>query len=248
MSRIFKAGLGVALALALCSGAQAQSRGRLSMPIRVSSTTTTRMVRVPQFQTTFSPAGDGIVVLSGPTFVPLNAFAIGTFGTFPAPGLGFDFAHLAAINRNFKVSDISVLTSLQRLALVQSLAPIAPFAVPFFSTPAPVIVMQQPPVVLVQQPAVQEAAYETPGRARYAEPKENVEPARPPEPPREVGEFVLVRRDGRLVFAVAFTTQGDLLTYISREGIRRSMPLAELDIEATRRMNEERGTTLQLPI
>lgn len=76
---------------------------------------------------------------------------------------------------------------------------------------------------------------------------ENLVAARASEPLRDVGEFVLVRRDGRLLFAVAFSAEGDQLIYITREGVRRSLPLAELDIEATRRMNEERGTTLRLP-
>ena len=58
---------------------------------------------------------------------------------------------------------------------------------------------------------------------------------------------MLVRRDGGLLFAVAFTQGGGRITYISRDGVRRGLVLADLDIAATVSMNEERGTPLQFP-
>jgi len=126
---------------------------------------------------------------------------------------------------------------------------VVPFGGAFIPTPAQVIVVQQqPPVVVVQQAAMPEDDLEPVARRRPAQPRETVEPARAPEPPHDAGEFVLVRRDGRLVFAVAFSAEGDRLNYITREGVRRALPLAELDIETTRRMNEERGTTIHLPV
>ena len=63
----------------------------------------------------------------------------------------------------------------------------------------------------------------------------------------DAGEFILVRRDGQVAMAVAFTTTGNRLTYISREGTRRSFSLSELDRDATLQMNEANGTTLTLP-
>ena len=65
-------------------------------------------------------------------------------------------------------------------------------------------------------------------------------------PVKDVGEFILVRRDGQVTLAVAFTTANGRLTYVTREGIRRSFPVAELDNEATREMNDANGTTLTL--
>jgi len=163
-------------------------------------------------------------------------------GTFPVPGLGFDFAHVAAINRGRQ----------QPVALVQPITSIIPIALPLFAPSAPVVIVQPPPVVIVQQPPaaveVQEEAFERRRRERRVEPEENVERARRVEPPREIGEFVLVQRNGTILFAVAFSTEGGKLTYVTREGIRRSLPLADLDIETTRRMNEERGTSLHLPV
>jgi hypothetical protein len=237
--------LGVALALVLCVGAQAQSRGRHVATFSAASPANVRMVRSSPFRTTAGQTGSRVVVVSDPA---LFSFAPFSFGMFPVPGLGFDFAHLAAITRNFKVSDISVLSTAQRLALARRLSPVVPFGVPFLPLPGEIVVVQQPPVVVLQQAPAPEEVVEPTSGARPAERKETVEPARPMEPLHDFGEFVLVRRDGRVVFAVAFSTAGDLLTYVTREGVRRSMPLADLDVETTVRMNEERGTTLRLPV
>jgi len=239
--------LGLVFALAWCAGAQAQARvGRSA-----TSLAGAHMVRSSQFRTTFRQADSGVIVVGQPGLFPFAPISFGafpvpsfapiSFGVFPVPGLGFDFAHLAAVTRSVKVSDLSVLTTAQRLALAQRLTPFISFAVPFLPAPAQVVVVQQPPVVVVQPPPAEEAA------ARRVEPKQAAELA-PPSPPRDVGEFVLVRRDGRMLFAIAFSTEGDSLVYITPEGVRRTLPLAELDVETTLRMNEERGTTLHLSI
>ena len=62
----------------------------------------------------------------------------------------------------------------------------------------------------------------------------------------DVGDFIFVRKDGRILFASAFSVTGDQLRYVTPEGIRRSLPTAELDAAATQQMNEARGTTVQL--
>jgi hypothetical protein len=61
-----------------------------------------------------------------------------------------------------------------------------------------------------------------------------------------VGDFILIRRDGRILFASAFSITGDQLRYVTPEGIRRSLPMSDLDADATQQMNEARGTTVQL--
>lgn len=243
MKGIINLGLAVALALAWCTGAQAQMRTRGFAPVRATRPASTHVVRTRQLQTVATPFGSDAFLLSDTTF-PFGPLPT---GTFPVPGLGFDFAHLAAISRNFKVSDISVLSTAQRLALTQRLASLTSFGVPFFPAASPVIFVPQPPVVVVQQPAAAEETAEAAERPRTVAVREAAVPVRPPEPAHDAGEFVLVRRDGRLVFAVAFSTEGDELTYVTREGVRRSLRLVELDIDATRRMNGERGTTIHLP-
>jgi len=243
MRRLLQAGIAMAVLLGLCASAEAQSRGRHMTPFRVS--TPVRTARGSQFQIVSGTTASDFFLPTDAGFLSLTALST---GTFPVPGLGFDYAHLAAITRNLRVSDISVLSTAQRLALARSLTPVVPFGGAFIPTPAQVIVVQQPPVVVVQQSAIPEDELEPVARTRPAQPREAVEPARAPEPLHDAGEFVLVRRDGRLVFAVAFAAEGDQLTYVTREGVRRALPLAELDIETTRRMNEERGTTIHLPV
>jgi len=236
MKRFLFGTITAALVLAFCVPANAQSRaGRGSMQL-VSSTSSARVVRVAQ------PRGivrqsDASFVVSSSSVVLLNAIPI---ETFPTPGLGFDFPHLAAVSR-VKVSDISVLSTAQRLALARRLTPLVPIALPFFQAEPQVIIVQQPAPVVVLQPAAAEAV---------AAPAPPARPAASAEarPVRDVGEFVLVRRDGKILFAVAFTTAGGQLTYVTPEGIRRSVALADLDVESTARMNEERGTTIRLPV
>ncbi len=239
MRRFLQCVLGTVFALAWCAAGQAQSHMRFS----AASPAGVRMARSSQFTTTARQVGNRVIVIAPPGLFSFSPFS---FGTFPVPGLGFDFVHLAAITRNVKVSDLSVLSTAQRLALLRRLSPVVPFGAAFLPQPAEVVVMQQPPVVVLQQPVTEEAA-EPAARTRYVEPKETAGAAPTPQP-RDVGEFVLVRRDGRILFAVAFSTEGDQVVYVTREGIRRALPLAELDVETTLRMNEERGTTLHLPV
>jgi len=96
------------------------------------------------------------------------------------------------------------------------------------------------------EPAPQEQAAETqPTEAPRAEP-----PAAQAEsaPLEDVGQFVLVLRSGRQVEAVAFTRAADHIVYVTADGFRRTLALADLDPDATVRINEERGTPLEIPL
>jgi hypothetical protein len=75
---------------------------------------------------------------------------------------------------------------------------------------------------------------------------------RPPEygPPAaqpDVPEYVFVRRDGTLFFAVAYSWDRDSLRYISTGGVRRSVSRDTLDLNATQQFNEQRGMTFRSP-
>lgn len=65
-------------------------------------------------------------------------------------------------------------------------------------------------------------------------------------PVPDIGDFILVRRDGRILFASLFSVIGTQVRYITPEGTRRTLALADLDSDATQEMNEARGTTVQL--
>lgn len=151
-----------------------------------------------------------------------------------SPGLGFDFAHMAAVGRGQTVSIPAGSVS-------------GGFFLPYYSQPSPVIVVQPAPVVVVQPAQQVDDSAERPRSSRVSEERSAETRPAEPMPVRDVGEFVLVRRDGGQVLAVAFTVQKGQISYITRDGVRRSVALSVLDLDATRNENEERGTTLRFP-
>ncbi|MGH9732836.1 MAG: hypothetical protein ACRD4A_14160, partial [Candidatus Acidiferrales bacterium] len=161
----------------------------------------------------------------------------------PVPGLGFDYSNLAALNHDLGVRAIIDPITQQELALSErllQLTPTAPISSLFFASEPVVMLEQQPPqVIIVQQPQppAEEAIAEAPPSAAPA-----VEQPRLPD----VGQFVLVLHDGTQIQAVAFTRQSDRIVYITTDGRRRSIAIGDLDTGATRRLNDERGTPLQL--
>ena len=62
------------------------------------------------------------------------------------------------------------------------------------------------------------------------------------------GEFTLILRSGQEIEAVAFTRVNDRIVYITTGGGRRTVALREVDVDATVRLNQERGTPLQIPL
>ena len=75
----------------------------------------------------------------------------------------------------------------------------------------------------------------------------NRPPAEQPGPQADVPEYVFVRRDGTVFFAVAYSWDQGSLRYISSEGTRRSVSRDMLDLKATQQFNEERGLTFRSP-
>ena len=249
MRKILQLGAGVALVVAVLPGAYAQRR-TAQAPIVVSAPAGTRVIQVQPQSGQTSNASPGTVVVgttAGSAETLLN-------GGLPAPGLGFDFAHQAAVNSNADVRALIDPITQHRLALARQIrreTPVAPLVLPLVFNSTQIILQQSPPVIILQQLPAPLEPVERIERVRYVEPERapaQASPAAPPEPPRDVGEFVLVRMDGSLVFAVAFSASRERIVYITREGLRRSFPLAELDIEATLQMNDARGATLRLPV
>ena len=166
----------------------------------------------------------------------------------PVPGLGFDFTHLAVINQDLDIKALIDPITQGRLAVAERLlreTPQVPFFFPVFGTSTPIILEQQPPqVVIVQQapaatPATSERAVET----EVAAP-----PTVPSVPLPDVGQFTLVLNNGSQISAVAFTRRNDRIIFITPDGKRRSIAVLDLDSATTERVNEERGTSLQLPL
>jgi hypothetical protein len=62
------------------------------------------------------------------------------------------------------------------------------------------------------------------------------------------GQFTLVLHNGTQIEAVAFTHVSDKIVYITPQGGRRTIAVAEVDSNATQRVNQDRGTPIQFPL
>jgi hypothetical protein len=65
--------------------------------------------------------------------------------------------------------------------------------------------------------------------------------------PADNDEFVFVRRDGTVFFAVAYSWEKGTLRYITSQGLRHTVTQEALDLDATRQFNEQRGLNFRLP-
>jgi len=163
-------------------------------------------------------------------------------GDFPqdfssAPGLGFDEAHFAATHpRRFGRHRRDRFNS---------------GFLPFFdggfilSTPA---VIEQVPASEVQDEIIEPEPQESAQRVRVREsaPVVSAEPV--PGPQRETEQYVFVRRDGTVFFAVAYSWDSGMLRYVTQEGLRRSVAGDALDLGATQQFNEQRGLSFHAPV
>jgi len=87
-------------------------------------------------------------------------------------------------------------------------------------------------------PAREAAPAHAPARAEAAAP--------PLEPDPPLAPTLLVFKDGRTVEVGNYAIQGQML-YDLTPGHRRKIMIADLDLDATRKQNDERGVTFQLP-
>ena len=164
------------------------------------------------------------------------------------PGLGFDYAHLAAVSGNLRFNTPSFRDG-RHFRDPGFITPVFFGGYPYYSDEAdyaPPQQQQQPQVIVIQQPVpmtvTQQAA---PSGSIDSNNDAAAVPPSPVAPVRDVGEFVLVQRNGKILFASIYTIIGSDLRYVTPEGIRRTLHMAELDADATRAMNEARGTTVQ---
>jgi hypothetical protein len=198
--------------------------------------------------------GHGIRTHRSPTNVSVVPF--GPFGGTEfqdAPGLGFDFPHLAAINAN-------------RRPHFRNFGGVFPFGFNGFLLGAPTMILEEGVADTSQaderqDAEVQEVAAENArlreavrlgrSRNRAAESDRAVRDSAPTEsePQREqekTTEYVFVRRDGSLVFAVGYSWDKDTLRYVTLDGVRRTIKREALDLNATQEFNEQRGLSFHL--
>ncbi len=177
---------------------------------------------------------------------PLSPFATTDFGTTNfegVPGLGFDFPHLAAISGGRHQGG--------RFGFGAS-----PFGFGGFLFGAPVIVEDvgsggpQAGPVEEEDGARDDAETDYVRRPRSVSPREYV--AQNPGSgasavEEDPAEYVFVRRDGGLVFAVAYSWENGTLRYVTRDGMRRTMARDAIDLTATQQFNEQRGLNFRSP-
>lgn len=156
------------------------------------------------------------------------------------PGLGFDFPHLAAVNsgrhhrRNFFGG--------------------VPFFDGGFLFGSPSVIIEQPAPAEAQPEAddavagdaVESAPIRRPRRMYEAE-ANPAPPAAQPEPERQIEQYVFVKRDGGLEYAVAYSWIDGTLRYITPDGRRHTLGRDALDLNATQQMNEQRGVEFHAP-
>ncbi len=184
---------------------------------------------------------------SGLTATTFYAGTVQDLFGYPVPGLGFDYSDLAAINASLGVRAMIDPVTQYQIALALRLRGATAGASPLFYSPfgATPIVMETPMAAAPADPAPQQPIIVVVPPAEPAPPSDP--PVAEEQPLPDPGEFVLVQRDGRLLFAVGFTAEPGHVVYVTKEGLRRSIALDQLDVDATLRMNEERGSSIKLP-
>jgi len=180
-------------------------------------------------------------------FAPLSPFATTDFGTTSfegVPGLGFDFPHLAAISGDRHEGG--------RFGFGAS-----PFGFGGFLFGAPSVIVDEAGPAEAQAAPVQEdngigndPETDYVRRSRSASPRDYV--AQNPGSgvsavEADPAEYVFVRRDGGLVFAVAYSWENGTLRYVTRDGMRRTMARDAIDLTATQQFNEQRGLNFRSP-
>ena len=154
------------------------------------------------------------------------------------PGLGFDYPHYAAVHPNAGHHHFQ-----------------GGSAFPFVGGGVYI-----PTMGYVEAGAPAEAATE----AQQREPEEAVTEAAEPAPveqsavvpqahsrdnttPAHSSEYIFVRRDGTVFFAVAYSWLNGSLQYVTQDGFRKLVPTTSLDLDATTQFNEQRGVAFHSP-
>lgn len=196
-----------------------------------------------------------LVVNGNTVFTPLTATSLNLSQLLnTSPGLGFDYAHLAALNGNLGERAFIDPVTQQDIALAEQLSRNTPAFtggfIPFWGGlgdySEPMVEEQsqgqpEPRVIVLQEPVTAAAQAAPP-----ASPSPSAAQEQPPLP--DVGEFTLVLRNGSKIEAVAFTRQKDQIVYVTSDGVRNSFPVSDLDAAATQQLNRQHGTPLHLSL
>jgi hypothetical protein len=228
-----RGGMGVGMGMSAAAVApHAVSGGAPHVVARVSTGTRTGTTVVQRTRAAGTP-NRNITVASGATNLPVFSTAMNV------PGLGFDYPHLAAVSPH---------QGHGRFGNRQN--------IPFgfgggFLLSSPGIIVDNPQAVEeAQQAPADDSGVGGPAGVDGARDSQYAYVPRPtpaPEPPADASEYVFVRRDGGLLFAVAYSWDNGTLRYVTRDGVRKTVTQDSLDMDATQQFNEQRGLSFRVP-
>jgi len=177
---------------------------------------------------------------------PHVSFGPGNFG----PGMGFSSNFTNGIGDIGVEAAIDPATQL-RIATAEKLfrlrRPFAGFGYYLFddagyvtpvddSAQVPPTNPSQQPIIVVEHPAPAQAG---------ATSNESAPPLQEVAPLPDVGHFTLMMRNGSKIEAVAFSQINGKIVYIAADGTRHTLNAGDLDVESTKQVNEESGTSLR---
>jgi hypothetical protein len=229
-------------------------RGAASMPMTmhapVAAHTTSGVRVVPGSRWVRTRSGAIVLRPSRPANTVRNNSVNRPFSSQDAPGLGFDFPHFAAThpgrdrdhdrfhNRGFVGAFIPFFGG-------------GGYYMPLFPDDVEEAPAAEAPPAEVAQAEPEEPPY--PAYPPYPYGVRPPEPAPSPAPQAqaarepEADQYVFVRRDGTVFFAVAYAWENSTLRYVTNEGLRRSIERNSLDLDATQQFNEQRGLAFHAP-
>ncbi len=173
-------------------------------------------------------------VVNGRT-APLAAYADDTYAT---PGLGFDYAHYAAVHPlgdHHHFAGGGVVPFVGGGIYLPSGGYYVDGAAPQESVEESQETDANEPVDAAEVAAPEQAPVST--RAR----------TKPYPVPAASPEYIFVRRDGTVFFAVAYSWQNGNLQYVTQDGFRKLASQNTLDLDATTQFNEQRGLVFHSP-
>jgi hypothetical protein len=156
------------------------------------------------------------------------------------PGLGFDYAHVAAVHPN----GFNGRGRNNRFAFAYFPFYGGGYYMPFSSDDS---VDDAPAADAQQAYAGEPEPTQSADTERPARPSRDYVPAPQTASEQEAEQYVFVRRDGTVFFAAAYAWENGTLRYITSEGLRRTVSADKLDLDATQQFNEQRGLNFRLP-
>lgn len=119
--------------------------------------------------------------------------------------------------------------------------------IPSYARPQPWDQTQQQPVTYVQPQAPAEPVYQPPQISSTPAPQTTTSQQQPTEPSEPQPETVLVFKDGHVMQVANYVIVGSTLYNLSGSYRQYKIALADLDLDATIKANQDRGLEFNLP-